>query len=193
MDSARASDNYERRTRLQDTVEKRKAEEQLKEKAELKRQKKMFAPRKLIGPHDLLVNSNLPKIKLEEDVACSDTVVKEKSLEETLEESSLINENSELMINCDGSVDMKMDIEQKVFVSEFDENELNDFSLLNDRLPVSSLESEDDQFLQEQISLLKVLGLQKDQEINQLIKLIKGLLTRPDNEVVYDETELVSE
>ncbi len=95
MSSNNLSGQSRNKTRLQDATEKRRADEEIKQKAAFKRQKKMFAPRKVIGPHDILVNPHLPKIKLEEDGGCSSTVKQEsmenKSSEEETPCGSLVN------------------------------------------------------------------------------------------------------
>lgn len=74
MNSVISSDPSSTRTRSQEDTQKRSAEKKLKPDADIKRRKKKFEPRKVVGPHNILVNTKLPKIKLEEDVASSSSV-----------------------------------------------------------------------------------------------------------------------
>ncbi len=120
------------KTRLKDATEKRRVEHELKEKKEIKRHKKMFAPRKLIGPRDVLVNSYLPKIKLEEDVESISTVKQDPldaestsslELQNGLKNSSLFEIIPEVDDNFVVNVEETLDLESTFTgqLSEVDE------------------------------------------------------------------------
>lgn len=197
MESTGCSGRNVRKTRLQQATEKRKTEEELKQQAELKRQKKMFSPRVVIGVRDIVVNSNLPKIK-EEDLGCSSTVKQEANKSLTNEPLECIGNSCipkvKLDIGESVKVEETLDLEETYFTEPLREpfelteqsediDNLTDFksnvvpSELEQNLnpSESAILSEVDQFSQNHIKLLKVLTQAKDQEIQTLAELIKGL------------------
>ncbi len=187
------------KTRLKDATEKRRAEMESKEKEEMKRQKKMFAPSKEIGPRDIFMNTNLPKIKLENDVECNSTV-KQDDLDTTSPSIELHNDfvNSNLLeikpeveestvVKVEETLDLASTIGQS---SEIDEpieqhnniaNEVDvDHKLFssgaeqNDNLPEVAPESGNNNVTTNPTKIVE----EKEQEISVLTKLINRLQIR---------------
>lgn len=213
MASTSSHHHNKKRTRLQNTSEKRRAEEELRQEAELKRQKKIFRVGDVIGPRDVVVNSNLSKLQQRTNKEIRPTL-KQEPLEI---ESSLLDESHDsfhnssfpqIKLEVDSSLVVKTEETLELEVSTFEEILNTNFESIehtesytgnaehqtifsdtgqSDHCSEIALEAESHKFWQNHIQILKSLNYQKDQEVNKLTRVINGLNMELN---IFSDTEL---
>lgn len=187
------------KTRLQDAIIKGRAEDELKEQEEWKRHKKLFAPRNVIEPRDILVESNISDIKKEKDVSCNSFIkqetldaestvkveemldVEEFTVLEQLNEYYEFTEQCKILVEIDNSLVVKVEetlnAEASPTIGHVNEH-FSDTDVAIEPTSKITPRTKDDNFLQNHLQLLQVRVNQKNDEINVLIKIISGLQLR---------------